>query len=58
MSQTTKISCPECGAEMNNHAMKVDYNIEDPALIDSVFGGALMAAYCCPKCGHTELIPV
>lgn len=50
-----KMICPRCGAEMNHHAMKVDFDEDDPALIDEVFGGALKEAHTCPKCGRIEL---
>jgi predicted RNA-binding Zn-ribbon protein involved in translation (DUF1610 family) len=53
----SKIICPECGAEMNHHAMKIDYEIEDPRLIDPVFGGVLKEAHTCPECGRIELRP-
>jgi predicted RNA-binding Zn-ribbon protein involved in translation (DUF1610 family) len=56
MPQPTKMICPKCGAEMNHHAMKVDYGIDDPTMIDPVFGGALKEAHYCPECGHMELI--
>jgi predicted RNA-binding Zn-ribbon protein involved in translation (DUF1610 family) len=46
--------CPVCGVEMNQHAVKIDYSIEDPALIDPAFGGALEEAHTCPQCGRTE----
>lgn len=36
-----KLICPDCGAEMNHHAMKIDYGVSDPAFVDSVFGGAV-----------------
>jgi predicted RNA-binding Zn-ribbon protein involved in translation (DUF1610 family) len=55
MSQDPKLKCPDCGAEMNHHAMKVDYGIDDPQIIDPVFGGVLKEAHCCPECGRTEL---
>ena len=51
-----KLICPDCGAEMNHHAMKTDYDVDDPALIDPVFGGVLKEAYTCPVCGRTELV--
>src|ERR1700750_3278194 len=35
-----KLICPMCGAEMNHHAMKIDYNVDD-ALIDPAFEGVL-----------------
>ena len=49
-----KMICPECGAEMNHHAFKIDYG-EDPKFVDAVFGGALKEAHTCPECGRTEL---
>jgi ribosomal protein S27AE len=52
-----KLSCPKCGAEMNHHAMKLDYGIDDPKSIDPIFGAALKEAHYCPHCGHTELRP-
>jgi hypothetical protein len=42
---------------MNHHAAKVDYDIDDPEMIDPDFGGMLKEAYFCPACGRTELIP-
>jgi len=50
-----KMICPACGAEMNRHAMKVQYDIEDPELVDPVFHGALKEVHACPNCGRTEL---
>jgi len=55
MTQEQKLTCPDCGAEMNHHAMKVDYGIDDPKIVDPVFGGVLKEAHCCPQCGRTEL---
>ena len=55
MSQHPKMICPKCGAEMNHHAMKVVYEVEDNAAVDPVFGGVLKEAHFCPHCGHTEL---
>jgi len=55
MSQDAKLKCPKCGAEMNHHAMKVDYGTDDLEIGDPVFGGVLKEAYYCPHCGHTEL---
>lgn len=55
MSQPSTLICPDCGAEMNQHAVKVDYGIDDPKIIDPVFGGTLKEAHCCPECGRTEL---
>ena len=36
-----KVICPDCGAEMNQHAVKIDYGVDDPKFVDAVFGGAL-----------------
>jgi ribosomal protein S27AE len=54
MSQE-KMICPKCGAEMNHHALKVDYGDVDPELIDNVFEGVLKEVHTCPKCGNTEM---
>lgn len=51
----SKMICPDCGAEMNHHANKIDYGADDPAFVDSVFGGALKEAHTCPECDRTEL---
>ena len=57
MSQTKKMLCPDCSVEMNHHADKIDYTaaVEDPNLVDPVFGGVLEEAHTCPECGKTEL---
>ena len=55
MAQTNKMICPECGAEMNHHATKVDYNADDNGPVDSVFDGVLNEVHTCPHCGRTEL---
>ena len=49
-----RMICPSCGAQMNHHAMKIDYSVED-ASDDLVFGGVLQEAHTCPNCGRTEL---
>ena len=50
-----RMICPKCGAELNQHATKIDYDVDDPALIDPVFDGAIKEVHTCPKCGRTEL---
>ena len=52
-----KLICIKCGAEMNQHAVKIDYDVDDPSIIDPVFGGVLKEAHYCPNCGHSELTP-
>jgi ribosomal protein S27AE len=54
MAQTDKLTCPNCGVDMNHHAMKIDYDVEDASLVDPVFGGALKEVHTCPECGRTE----
>jgi len=49
-----KMICPDCGAEMNHHAMKIDYSLDDSTLIDPAFDGAVQEAHTCPQCGDTE----
>jgi DNA-directed RNA polymerase subunit RPC12/RpoP len=41
-----KMICAECGAEMNHHAMKIDYRTEDLEVVE---------VHTCPKCGHIDL---
>jgi hypothetical protein len=51
-----KLICTHCGAEMNQHAFKIEYDIEDLSIIEPVFDGVLKEAHCCPECGHSELV--
>lgn len=55
MSVESKMRCPKCGAEMNHHAVKVDYGEDDQAHVDKVFGGVVKDVFTCPKCGDAEL---
>ena len=55
MTKVDKMICPKCGAEMNKHAVKVDYGDLDPKLIDDEFEGVLKEVHTCPVCGDTEL---
>jgi len=57
MIERNKMICPNCGIEMNQHAIKIDYSAswENPAATDPVFGGVLQEAHTCPECGRTEL---
>ena len=54
MSQD-KMICPKCGAEMNKHAVKVDYGEDDPTMVDNVIGGVMKEVHTCPKCRDTEM---
>jgi predicted RNA-binding Zn-ribbon protein involved in translation (DUF1610 family) len=57
MTETKKMLCPDCGVEMNFHAMKIDYAaaLDDASAIDDDFGGVLEEAHTCPSCGRTHL---
>jgi len=50
-----KMICPDCSAEMNHHAMKIDYGIDDPKLVNGVFGGMVKEVHTCPECGCTRM---
>ena len=45
-SSKSQMICTDCGAEMNHHAMKIDYRTED---------GALQEVHTCPECGRSQL---
>jgi len=45
MSEENKMICPDCGADMNHHAMKIDYGIDNPTILDLVFGGVRKEAH-------------
>jgi ribosomal protein S27AE len=57
MMKREKMICPNCGAEMNHHANKIDYTSapEDEEAIDTEFGGVVQEAHTCPECGQTAL---
>jgi ribosomal protein S27AE len=47
------MKCPDCGADMNQHAEKIDYSValRDPKAVDPVLGGVVEEFHTCPKCG-------
>jgi len=51
------LSCPTCGATMNQHATKVDYAAahQAPAAVDPAFNGVLHEVHQCPACGNVEM---
>ncbi len=51
----SKMICADCGAEMNQHAFKIDYGVDDPKFVDAVFGGAIKETHTCPECRRTEM---
>ena len=55
MKKTNKMICPDCGAEMNYRADKIDYPTDVPEEIDAGLGSALEGVQACPECGKTVL---
>ncbi|MGI8917593.1 MAG: hypothetical protein ACR2H6_03245 [Pyrinomonadaceae bacterium] len=55
MTDTSKINCPNCSAAMNHHAVKLEYDSDEPA--DPVFGGVAKNVYTCSECGAIEMTP-
>ena len=52
MPETDVLKCPDCGAEMNHHADKLDYGAaadESPETGE----GVVIEAHTCPACGRT-----
>jgi ssDNA-binding Zn-finger/Zn-ribbon topoisomerase 1 len=51
VSSTARVRCPQCGAEMNFHAEKLDpsRDADDPAA-DEALGGVLLEIHTCPVC--------
>jgi predicted RNA-binding Zn-ribbon protein involved in translation (DUF1610 family) len=57
MPEVEKMICPDCGVEMNYHALKIDYtaSLDDESTVDDAEGGVLQEAHTCPACGATHL---
>ena len=57
--ESKKMICPDCGVEMNHHAMKIDYtaSMTDESAIDPDLGGVLQEVHSCPECGKTHMRP-
>lgn len=53
MTDTTKMNCPACGSAMNHHAVKIEYDTEEPP--NPVFEGVLKNVHTCPGCGGVEV---
>ena len=53
MPETGPMRCPDCGAEMNHHADKLDYGAAADEASDTGEGGVVIEAHTCPGCGHT-----
>jgi len=53
-----KLKCPKCGAEMNNHAEKISYEMGSGGhRPDADLGGIVEDVYACPGCGYIEMRP-
>ena len=54
--KSNKIICPDCGAEMNHHAEKIDYTapLDELNATDALFGGILEEVHSCPSCGKMQ----
>jgi hypothetical protein len=52
MSARSRVSCPNCGGEMNHHADKVDFSasLEDGDAMDPDLGGVLAEFHTCAGC--------
>jgi ssDNA-binding Zn-finger/Zn-ribbon topoisomerase 1 len=52
LTERRKLRCPECGAEMNFHAEKVDQSrtFEEVATLDPALDGVLVEIHTCPAC--------
>ena len=59
MTERVKMACPDCGAEMNLHAEKIDYGTEpaDGVPFDPDLGGLLEEFHTCADCGRTDVRP-
>lgn len=57
MTDTGKLKCPDCGAEMNHHADKLVYGDAGSDVEDAFDGGALVESHACPGCGRTATRP-
>jgi ribosomal protein S27AE len=56
MPDTEKMKCPECGAEMNHHADKLDYGAGPDGETEAE-GGVVVEAHTCPDCGCSATRP-
>jgi hypothetical protein len=51
--RTSKLVCPQCQIEMNQHAEKLldPVNAEQAAQADPALGGVIQEFHACPGCG-------
>ena len=55
-NEREKLSCADCGVEMNHHAEKIDYarTSQGEGASDEWHGGVLEEFHTCPACGRTS----
>ena len=51
----TRMICSDCGVEMNHHAMKIDFSVDDNSPIDPAFEAIVEEVHTCSECGRTAL---
>lgn len=59
MTNSRKMMCPNCGAEMNHHCDKVAYttDLQHGGHMDLGLGGFIEEFHTCPKCGSGAARP-
>lgn len=57
--ESKKMMCPDCGVEMNHHALKIDYTAgrTNESAVDTDLDGVLQEVHSCPECGKTHMRP-
>ena len=53
---TEKMTCKDCGDEMNHHADKLvdPVNAQEAARMDPALGGIVEEMHCCAQCGKGD----
>jgi ribosomal protein S27AE len=47
----SKMLCPKCGDEMNHHADKLVYEVDNSRWENADLGGVIEETHACPGCG-------
>lgn len=57
MPDIKKMTCPDCGVEMNRHAEKINYTaaLTESCAADPDIGAVVKEAHTCPQCGQTVM---
>ncbi|HYP54137.1 MAG TPA: hypothetical protein VEQ42_11385 [Pyrinomonadaceae bacterium] len=64
-AEANRMTCPECGVEMNHHANKIDYSAapedggaaEGRLAMTEELGGVVIETHACPLCGGCATRP-